>query len=90
MDFGRFDKYINGAFPCFDKLPENQRSYGFVVQTLIIGIGTWIASNLPWFVSELGVSDAAPQGVIPASVKLAFAIGAGVFTNHIVYGIYHF
>ena len=66
-----------------DKLPENQRSYGFVVQTLIIGIGTWVASNLPWFVSiELGVSDAANQGVIPASVKLAFAIGAGgVFTK---------
>ena len=28
-----------------DKLDESQRSYGFVVQTLIIGIGTWIASN---------------------------------------------
>ena len=24
-----------------DKLPEEQRSYGFVMQTLIIGIGTW-------------------------------------------------
>jgi len=42
-----------------DKLPDQQRSYGFVIQTLIIGIGTWIASNLPWIVSELGVSDAA-------------------------------
>ena len=31
-----------------DKLPEDQRSYGFVMQTLIIGIGTWVASNLPW------------------------------------------
>ena len=29
---------------------------GFVVQTLIIGIGTWIASNLPWIVSQLGVN----------------------------------
>ena len=26
-----------------DKLLESQRSYGFIVQTLIIGIGTWIA-----------------------------------------------
>ena len=71
-----------------DKLPENQRSYGFVVQTLIIGIGTWIASNLPWVVSELGISDAAPQGVIPASVKLAFAIGAGVFLLTILYTVF--
>ena len=28
-----------------DQLPEKQRSYGFVMQTLIIGIGTWVASN---------------------------------------------
>ena len=40
-----------------DKLLESQRSYGFIVQTLIIGIGTWIASNLPWFISYLGFSD---------------------------------
>ena len=57
-----------------DKLPEQQRTYGFVVQTLIIGIGTWVASNLPWFISTLGVSDAAGPGIIPLSVKLAFAI----------------
>ena len=44
-----------------DKLPNSQRSYGFVVQTLIIGIGTWVASNLPWFMSELGVSNVAEQ-----------------------------
>ena len=62
-----------------DKLPESQRSYGFVTQTLIIGIGTWIASNLPYFVSSLGVSDVSEPGTVPDSVKLAFAIGAGVF-----------
>ena len=45
-----------------DKLPESQRSYGFVLQTLIIGIGTWIASNLPWFVTQLGVSNEAGEG----------------------------
>ena len=62
-----------------DKLPNSQRSYGFVVQTLIIGIGTWIASNLPWFISELGVSDVADQGIVPMSVKVAFAVGAFIF-----------
>ena len=62
-----------------DKLDESQRSYGFIVQTLIIGIGTWVASNLPWFISKLGVSDSAPQGVIPMSVKIAFMVGAAVF-----------
>jgi maltose/moltooligosaccharide transporter len=71
-----------------DKLPESQRSYGFVVQTLIIGIGTWVASNLPWMVSQLGVSDAAPQGVVPMSVKVAFAIGAVIFLLSVLYTIF--
>ena len=70
-----------------DKLPDSQRSYGFVTQTLIIGIGTWIASNLPYFVSSLGVSDVSEPGVIPNSVKVAFAIGAGVFFFSILYTI---
>jgi maltose/moltooligosaccharide transporter len=71
-----------------DKLPESQRSYGFVVQTLIIGIGTWVASNLPWFVSSLGVSDAVAFGEIPMSVKVAFAIGAFVFLISILYTVF--
>ena len=71
-----------------DKLPDQQRSYGFVVQTLIIGIGTWVASNLPWAVSELGVSDAAAPGVIPMSVKVAFSIGAFVFLASILYTVF--
>jgi maltose/moltooligosaccharide transporter len=68
-----------------DKLPESQRSNGFVVQTLIIGIGTWIASNLPWLVNKLGVSNEADAGVIPPSVVVAFSIGGFVFITSIIY-----
>jgi maltose/moltooligosaccharide transporter len=71
-----------------DKLPESQRSNGFVMQTLIIGIGTWIASNLPWLVNKLGVSNEAMAGEVPLSVKIAFAIGAFVFMGSILYTIY--
>lgn len=71
-----------------DKLPSSQRSYGFVMQTLIIGIGTWVASNLPWLVNKLGVSNEAAAGVIPMSVKVAFAIGAFVFLASILYTIF--
>ncbi|MCB1608604.1 MAG: MFS transporter [Xanthomonadales bacterium] len=71
-----------------DKLPEQQRSYGFVVQTLIIGIGTWIASNLPWMVNQLGISNVAGPGVVPDSVKVAFAIGAGVFLLSILITVF--
>ncbi|WP_452222225.1 MFS transporter [Lacinutrix salivirga] len=71
-----------------DKLPNSQRSYGFVVQTLIIGIGTWVASNLPWIVSQFGVSDSADSGVVTDTVKVAFAIGAFVFLVSILYTVF--
>ena len=71
-----------------DKLDDSQRSYGFMVQTLIIGVGTWIASQLPLFLKKLGVSNEAPENMIPDNVKLAFAIGAGVFLLSILYTIF--
>lgn len=70
-----------------DKLPESQRSYGFVVQTLIIGIGTYVASNLPLLMTKLGAANTAPEGVVPDSVKYAFGIGAFVLFSSILYTI---
>jgi maltose/moltooligosaccharide transporter len=71
-----------------DKLPESQRSYGFVLQTLIIGLGTWIASNLPWFVTQLGASNEAGAGELPQSVYVSFAIGAVVFMGSILVTVF--
>ncbi|RYF20616.1 MAG: MFS transporter, partial [Flavobacteriales bacterium] len=71
-----------------DKLPESQRSYGFVMQTLIIGVGTWVASNLPWLVNKMGVSNEALPGIVPLSVKIAFAIGGVVFIASVLYTIF--
>jgi len=71
-----------------DKLPESQRSYGFVMQTLIIGIGTWVASNLPAMVKALGVSNEAAAGVVPPSVQVAFAIGAFVFLASVLVTVF--
>lgn len=71
-----------------DKLPDSQRSYGFVMQTLIIGVGTWVASNLPWLVNQLGVSNEALPGVVPMSVKIAFGIGGVVFLTSVLYTIF--
>lgn len=71
-----------------DKLPDSQRSYGFVMQTLIIGIGTWVASNLPWMINQLGVSNEAAPGIVPMSVKVAFAIGGFVFLASILYTVF--
>ena len=71
-----------------DKLPDSQRSYGFVVQTLIIGVGTWVASNLPWFMNYLGVSNEAAEGHVPDSVIWSFAIGAIAFMGSILWSVF--
>ena len=71
-----------------DKLPESQRSYGFILQTLIIGIGTLVASNLPLMVSKLGYAEDAASKGIPTNVKVAFGIGALVFLGSILYTIF--
>jgi len=70
-----------------DKLPESQHSYGFVMQTLIIGVGTWVASNLPWFISEvIGVKNN-PNDAVGLDIKYAFLIGGVVFFFSILYTI---
>ena len=72
-----------------DKLNEKQRSYGFMVQTLIIGIGTWVASQLPWFINKvLKVSNEAPESQVPDNVKYAFLVGGIVFLVSILYTIF--
>lgn len=70
-----------------DVLPESQRSYGFVVQTLVIGVGTWVASQLPWMLNQLGVSNQAAAKVVPDNVKMAFLIGGIIFILSILYTV---
>ncbi|PVX51772.1 maltose/moltooligosaccharide transporter [Balneicella halophila] len=62
-----------------DKLPDEQRTKGFAMQSFFIGIGAYIASYLPQFLTWLGVANTAPEGVVPDSVKYSFYIGGAVF-----------
>ncbi len=63
-----------------DNLPEKQRTRGFAMQTFFIGIGAVVASALPWMMSNwFGISNDAPAGEIPESVKYAFYIGGAAF-----------
>ena len=60
-----------------DNLPEEQRTQGFAMQSFFIGVGAVFASLLPWMLSNwFGVSNTAPEGVVPDSVRLAFHVGA--------------
>lgn len=61
-----------------DKLPPEQRTSGFVMQALFIGIGATLANALPYVLGQLGVTGSTESG-IPLSVKYAFQVGAAVF-----------
>ncbi|MBI9072714.1 MAG: MFS transporter [Melioribacteraceae bacterium] len=63
-----------------DMLPSEQRTVGFSMQSFFIGIGAIVASALPWMMTNwFNISNTAPEGEIPESVKLAFYIGGAVF-----------
>jgi maltose/moltooligosaccharide transporter len=63
-----------------DNLPSEQRTTGFAMQSFLIGTGAVVASMLPWLLTNLfGVSNSAPEHVIPDSVRLSFYFGAAVF-----------
>ena len=63
-----------------DQLPVRQRPLGYLLQSFFIGIGAVIASMLPWILAHLGVSNVAPDGGIPDTVKYSFyAGGAALF-----------
>ncbi|HEU4509302.1 MAG TPA: MFS transporter [Pyrinomonadaceae bacterium] len=61
-----------------DKLPEEQRTLGFVMQSFFIGIGQTLANALPYLFTALGVVGVMATG-IPLSVDYSFKIGAVVF-----------
>lgn len=63
-----------------DNLPEEQRTTGFAMQSFFIGIGGFVGSSLPYIFSNwLNISDTAPEGVIPDTVKYSFYLGAAAF-----------
>ena len=66
-----------------DQLPPEQRTRGYAMQSVFIGTGAVIAYLLPEILSQFGVSNTAPAGEIPASVRLSFYIGGVVLISAI-------
>jgi maltose/moltooligosaccharide transporter len=69
-----------------DKLPEEQRTLGFVMQSFFIGIGQTLANALPYIFTALGVVGVMASG-IPLSVEYSFKIGAVVFLLAVVWTV---
>lgn len=72
-----------------DKLPENQRTLGFSMQSLFIGLGSIVASSLPWILTHwFNVNNVAATGEIPYNVKISFYIGAAAFITFVMYTVF--
>lgn len=84
------DASINIAMEPFralvaDNLPDKQRTIGFSIQTVLIGIGAVVGSWLPWALANWAdVSASAPEGQVAKNVIYSFYIGAIVFFGAIM------
>jgi maltose/moltooligosaccharide transporter len=72
-----------------DKLPDSQINKGFVMQSLMIGLGGTIASSLPWILRNIfHVNNIAAKGIIADNVKYSFYIGALLFIGAVLYTVF--
>jgi len=72
-----------------DKLPEEQHTLGFSMQTLLIGIGAVVGSWLPYILGNwLGIpKEASAEGLVPPNVVFSFYFGAFVLLSAIIWTV---
>ena len=71
-----------------DMLPDEQRTTGYAVQTIFIGVGATVASAAsPLLTQVFGISSVAPPGQLPDAVRLAFYIGAAALLSAVLWTI---
>jgi len=72
-----------------DNLDEKQRSRGFAMQSMFIGLASFIAGYLPQvLVNWFHVSREKTNGSIPQNILLSFYIGGAVFLVSVLYTVF--
>ncbi len=72
-----------------DNLNENQRSFGFAMQSMFIGLASFIAGFLPQKLVEwFSLSRDKVGGAIPQNIAWSFYIGAFVFLLAVLYTVF--
>ena len=61
-----------------DQLSPRQRPAGYAMQSFFIGVGSVVASLLPWLLAKAGVGNTAGPGEVPDTVRYAFYFGGAV------------
>ncbi len=72
-----------------DMLPPRQRTFGYVMQTILIGIGAVVASAMPYiFANYFGVDSTAGEGEIPDVVRYSFYCGGIVLMAAVAWTVF--
>lgn len=72
-----------------DKLNPEQRTLGFSIQTILIGIGAVVGSWLPYVLSEwLNISNVSEPGTVPPHLLISFLFGALVLITSILVTVF--
>ncbi|MBP7951929.1 MAG: MFS transporter, partial [Sphingorhabdus sp.] len=71
-----------------DMLRKDQHSAGYSVQTAFIGAGAVVGSIFPWALEQMNVSNVAPSGGIPDTVRYAFWFGGIVFFLSVLWTVF--
>lgn len=71
-----------------DMLPSKQRPLGYSMQTIFIGAGAVLASFAPFLLTQMGVSNEAPEGVIPDNVRISFYIGGAALFLAVMWTVF--
>ncbi len=70
-----------------DMLDRDQHAAGYGVQTAFIGAGAVFGSIFPWLLEQAGVSNVAPPGQIPNSVRFAFWFGGAALLGSVLWTV---
>jgi maltose/moltooligosaccharide transporter len=71
-----------------DNLDEKQRSFGFAMQSMFIGLASFIAGYLPQLlVNVFHISREKVNGSIPQNILFSFYIGGAVFLIAVLYTV---
>ena len=84
------DTSINMAMQPFkmmvgDMVNEDQKSMAYSVQSMLCNAGSLVGYLFPYIFTWIGISNIAPEGVIPDSVTYSFYAGAAILIACVLY-----
>ncbi len=84
------DTSINMAMQPFkmmvgDMVNEKQKGLAYSIQSFLCNAGSLAGYLFPFIFTWCGISNTAPEGIIPDSVKLSFYIGAAILIVCVLY-----